>query len=74
MARVFGQVLRDLRVRRGLSQERLAHESDLHRNSVAQLERGEKSPSLLVVFQLAATLEVTPMDIVRRVDRALRSS
>lgn len=67
----FGRVLRDLRTRRGFSQERLAHEAGLHRNTVGLLERAEKGPSLRVVFKLAATLEVNPSALVRRIERLL---
>lgn len=42
----FGQIVRELRVEAGLSQERLSFLSKLSRNYVGQVERGENSPTL----------------------------
>lgn len=64
----FGIALRAARMERGLSQERLARESDLHRNHVGLLERGEKGPSLRAVFSLADALGVRPSELVLRVE------
>ena len=43
---LFGKRLRELRLERKISQEKLAEVSDLHRNYVGVLERGGQSPSL----------------------------
>ena len=63
----LGQILRQLRYERGLSQEELALESGYHRTYISQLERGLKNPSLLTIFQLAKVLEVKPSEIVERI-------
>jgi transcriptional regulator with XRE-family HTH domain len=63
----FGQILRQLRQERGLSQEELALESGYHRTYISQLERGLKNPSLLTIFQLAKVLEVEPAEIIERI-------
>jgi transcriptional regulator with XRE-family HTH domain len=52
--------LRELRVERGLSQEKLAEMADLHRNYVGVLERAGQSPSLDAICKLAAALKVRP--------------
>jgi transcriptional regulator with XRE-family HTH domain len=62
-----GQILRQLRQERGLSQEELALESGYHRTYISQLERGQKNPSLRTIFQLAKALEVEPSEIIERV-------
>lgn len=64
----FGHVLRAARKTRSLSQEELGHRSGYHRTYIGQLERGEKSPSLRTVFDLAATLEVRPSLLVRQTE------
>lgn len=65
---VFGQVLQELRRRRGLSQEQLGFESGYHRTYVSLLERGKKSPSLNAVFRLARALRVLPSTMLRSVE------
>jgi transcriptional regulator with XRE-family HTH domain len=68
VARAFGQVLRELREDRNLSQERLAELAGCHRNSITLLERAEQNPSLLLLFDLADALGVTPGELVNRVN------
>jgi len=63
----FGQVLKQLRKERGLSQEELGFESGYHRTYISQLERGKKSPSLQTIFQLAKALKMEPSEIVERI-------
>jgi transcriptional regulator with XRE-family HTH domain len=66
--KIFGQVLREIRKERGFSQEQLGFESGYHRTYISLLERGQKSPSLNTIFQLAIALKVTPSEILRRVE------
>ncbi len=66
-AEVFGEVLRELRLRKGLSQEALADACDRHRTYISLLERGRNSPSLDTIFELAEALETRPSELVRRV-------
>lgn len=65
----FGQVLRELRQERGLSQERLALECGLDRTFVSLLERGLRQPTLSSMFTLAKGLGTTLSEMVRRVER-----
>ena len=67
----FGRVLRSVRESRALSQEELAARAGYHRTYIGQLERGEKSPSLRTLFNLSATLEVSPSVLIRRVERSV---
>jgi transcriptional regulator with XRE-family HTH domain len=50
--------LRRIRVKRGLSQERLAFDADVDRSYVGGLERLEENPTVDVLDRLATTLEV----------------
>ncbi len=68
----FGHVLRSVRVRQSLSQDELGAKSGYHRTYIGQLERGEKSPSLRTIFNLSATLRVSPSVLIRQTERVAR--
>ncbi len=63
----FGKRLRELREKRGLSQEKLAELADLHRNYAGLLERGGANPTLLTIVALARALGVLPVKLLETV-------
>ncbi len=56
----LGSRIRELRWQRGWSQERLASGAGLSRNFVAQIERGESTPTVATLRRVAAAL-ATPI-------------
>jgi DNA polymerase V len=62
----FGQALKEARLTKGMSQEELAHESDLDRTYVSMLEREVKNPTLATISKLAKSLGLTPIQLVSR--------
>src|SRR3954447_955779 len=54
----LGRAVRELRARRGLSQEELGFCSRLHRNYVGAIERGEINPTFRILIALARGLAV----------------
>ena len=54
----FGHRLKAIRTERGLTQEKLAELSGLHRTYVGAVERGERNISLKNIHALALALDV----------------
>lgn len=54
----FAQKVRALRESQGLSQEKLAERSDLHRTYIGMVERLERNPSLVCIHKIANGLGV----------------
>ncbi|MCC6787806.1 MAG: helix-turn-helix transcriptional regulator [Hyphomonadaceae bacterium] len=57
---LVGANIRKLRVRRKLSQEQLAHDSEIDLTYLGGIERGKRNPSLLVLVRIADQLGVHP--------------
>jgi transcriptional regulator with XRE-family HTH domain len=64
---LFGRRLRQLRLKRKVSQEKLAEMAELHRNYVGLMERGESNVSLLTLVALARALGVRPAKLIEPV-------
>jgi transcriptional regulator with XRE-family HTH domain len=56
----LGERIRELRRRRGLSQEALADAAGLDRTYISSCERGKRNVSLLTLYRIAAALDVKP--------------
>jgi transcriptional regulator with XRE-family HTH domain len=59
-ARAFGQAIKEARLTRGLTQERLAELGDFDRTYPSLLERGRRAPTFFVILQLAVALRMSP--------------
>lgn len=55
----FGERLRELRNRSGLTQEQLAEKAKVHRTYIGMIERGEKNVTLTNIYKLAKALGIT---------------
>lgn len=64
----FGELLRELREKQGLTQDELGTDANLDRTYISLLERGLKQPTLETLFALAKALNVTPSFIVKRLE------
>lgn len=65
---LFGKVLRELREKNSLSQEKLAEFCDLDRTYISLLERGLRQPTLTTLFKLSSALKIKPSELVELVD------
>jgi transcriptional regulator with XRE-family HTH domain len=57
---IFGQTIRKLRHKRGMTLAKLAKLAHIHPSYAADVERGERNLSLLNILKLAAGLRVHP--------------
>ncbi len=54
----FGKKIREVRTKRGLSQEALADIANVHRTYIGMVERAEKNITLLNIQKLAKALKI----------------
>ena len=67
----FGEVLKELRTERHISQENLAFESELDRTFISLLERGLRQPSLITILDLSKALKIHPNELFSKVTSKL---
>jgi transcriptional regulator with XRE-family HTH domain len=65
--KAVGQELSFCRTKKGLSQEKLGFEANLHRTYISIIERGLKSPTINTVVRLCDALEITPDEFLKHV-------
>ena len=58
LQRKFGKRLAEVREKKGLTQENLSFETGVDRTYISYIERGERNPSLFMVWRLAKALKV----------------
>jgi transcriptional regulator with XRE-family HTH domain len=64
VAERFGDNLRRVRRREGLSQEELAVRASLHRTEIGKLENTERVPRIDTLIQLAGAMAVAPGELL----------
>ena len=65
MRKLVGRNVKDARLKAGLSQEQLAERSGFSQQYLSGLERGQRNPTVVTVFELAQALGVQPVDLLR---------
>jgi transcriptional regulator with XRE-family HTH domain len=70
---IFGKILKELRINKGLTQQRLGDYAGIDRAYISELERGQLMPSMETVFRLAEILKVKPQQIIELVYNELNS-
>jgi transcriptional regulator with XRE-family HTH domain len=61
----FGEKVRVKRKERGLSQEQLAHNANLHRTYIGMIERAEKNITLINIEKIAKALDVAVHELLK---------
>jgi len=63
-AEMFGEAMKRLREKRGMTQEALAHEAGITSSYAGQVERGQRVPSLTIVLKIARALGARPGELI----------
>lgn len=71
-ATIFGEVMRELRLQQGLTQDRLAELASTERSHISALERAEKGPALATIFVLADALNIPAGELIGLVQERLK--
>lgn len=61
----LGQRIRDVRVKKELTQSELAERSEVASNYIAMLERGERNPTYLTLLKIAQGCGVSICELVK---------
>ncbi|MBE6218076.1 MAG: helix-turn-helix transcriptional regulator [Bacteroidales bacterium] len=62
--KILGQTIRSKRENRGFTQLEVAERSDMDRNYIGMLERGERNPSYLSLQKIAKGLDMTVSQLI----------
>jgi transcriptional regulator with XRE-family HTH domain len=65
----LGAIIRVRREAKGLSQEAFADRAGIHRTYVSQLERGLKSPTIVILNQISRALDTRASRILQQLEK-----
>lgn len=74
LVQLFGSILREIRTKNKISQEKLAEYCDLDRTYISLLERGLRQPTLTTIFRLAEALEISPSELISLTESRIKDS
>jgi XRE family transcriptional regulator, regulator of sulfur utilization len=72
LVKVFGQIIKEQRKLKGLTQQQVADYTGLDRAFISELERGKLLPSLETFFKLAPVLKIKPVEFIEKIEKAMR--
>ena len=67
MRKLVGKNIKRIREKKGLTQERLAEISGFSQQYISSLEQGRRNPTIITLYELAASLGVSHLELVRSV-------
>ena len=62
---LIGENVRKVRLKRGLTQERFAEKSGFSQQYLSSSENGRRNPSIVTVYELAAALGVSHLELLK---------
>ena len=64
--KAIGRTIREVRKELGLSQEELAHRSQIDRSHMGKIERGERNVSIINMIRISKALHCAPSELLLR--------
>lgn len=65
MRKLVGRNVRRIRLRKGLTQERLAEICGFSQQYISGLEQGHRNPTVVTVYEIASALSVSYLELMR---------
>jgi len=62
----FGKAVKELRLEKVISQEKLAEYANLDRSYISLIERGINSASVITLFKISSALDIDPIDLITK--------
>jgi transcriptional regulator with XRE-family HTH domain len=62
---VFGTLLKDLRKKKSISQEKLAEKTGLNRIFISLLETGKRNPTLTTICKISQGLDIKASELLK---------
>ena len=59
----FGNLVKNIRIERNLSQEMLANDANIPINQIGRIERAEINTSIITIFKIAKALQINIKDL-----------
>ena len=69
--KTVGEVIADIRKRKGISQEVLSGLADIGRTHLSAIERGERKPTLETLYRISCALNTKMSDIIIAIEDRL---
>lgn len=64
----FGLVIKDLRIKKGISQERLALDAEIDRTYIGDIEKGNRNVSLEIVEKLCNYFQIPISELFKMIE------
>ena len=68
LQQIFGETIKKIRLKKGLSQETLSFEADIDRTYISDIEKGERNVSIQFSYKLASALQISFSDLIKEIE------
>lgn len=70
-AKTVGNVIAEMRKKKGISQEVLSGLADIGRTHLSAIERGERKPTLETLYRISCALDIKMSEIVLEIEKRI---